>query len=316
MFNMSSLSTFLGGTLLFLYREEIKDLALCSAKYMVSKISNILAIKTLGSEKLLYALRLDLEARFLTTTKERMVTDGPYFTLPNGLKYFVYNGNLLFVNLQDNEVKIWSILGSSNLLDSYLKEITEKYSTTVDVILHYLINGDSWGCPIYRRPIYNRLTLNMKKMANNVDKFLKEETLYEKNGWPFRKGYLIEGPSGTGKSTMINYIAKEHNMSIYTLMLNTNGLDDNRLLHLVGTVPPKSLLIIDEADRQYESIKTNTNVNISASGLLTALDGPTRTSHGTIIIMTVNDKTKLNDIADALFRKGRIDKTYTFDEIL
>ena len=48
---------------------------------------------------------------------------------------------------------------------------------------------------------------------------------------------------------------------------------------------------------------------MSEGGILTAIDGPQRLSHGTIVIMTSNDIYEFTDsFKEALFRKGRVDE--------
>lgn len=52
-------------------------------------------------------------------------------------------------------------------------------------------------------------------------------------GIPYRRGYLLYGPPGCGKSSFITALAGEIEFSICLLNLSERGLTDDRLNHLL-----------------------------------------------------------------------------------
>ena len=132
-----------------------------------------------------------------------------------------------------------------------------------------------------------------------------------------RKDTFIVGGVGTGKTTVIEKLAINHNMSIYMVNLNSDGMTDSVLINLLANVPLKSLILFDEFDKQYTAIKTNTKISLSDGGILSAIDGPQRLSHGTIVIMIVNDVNSLTTtFREQLIRPGRIDSTFNFTQLI
>jgi SpoVK/Ycf46/Vps4 family AAA+-type ATPase len=159
----------------------------------------------------------------------------------------------------------------------------------------------------------------MQLFLNDVDNFFtsKEEKAYQQHSRPYKKGYLIEGAPGTGKTTVIEAVAMIHNMSIYMVNLNSAEMTDSVLINLIANVPPRSLIVFDEMDKQYEAIQKNQNIHLSTGGILNALDGPQRLSHGTIVVMIVNNLNKFDDdFRIPLLRPGRIDKVFQFTIVI
>lgn len=52
-------------------------------------------------------------------------------------------------------------------------------------------------------------------------------------GIPYRRGYLLHGPPGCGKSSFITALAGEIEFGICILNLSERGLTDDRLNHLL-----------------------------------------------------------------------------------
>ncbi|MCI58731.1 mitochondrial chaperone BCS1, partial [Trifolium medium] len=67
-----------------------------------------------------------------------------------------------------------------------------------------------------------------EEIINDLVKFKKGKEYYAKVGKAWKRGYLLFGPPGTGKSTMISAIANFMNYDVYDLELTT--IKDNNAL--------------------------------------------------------------------------------------
>jgi mitochondrial chaperone BCS1 len=155
----------------------------------------------------------------------------------------------------------------------------------------------------------------MKEFISDVANFKSSEGAYKANGHAYRRGYLIHGAPKTGKSAIGEIIAQKYNMTVYQIQLNSKDLEDNDLKLIVSKMVPNSILFVDEVEKQMESMKKQKIAYVTMAGVLSALDGPQKMSHGSIVIMTSNKKTFLpEDEENALIRAGRIDQVFHFQE--
>jgi chaperone BCS1 len=70
-------------------------------------------------------------------------------------------------------------------------------------------------------------------------------------GIPYRRGYLLYGPPGSGKSSFIQALAGELGYNICLLNLSERGLTDDRLNHLLSNTPERSILLLEDIDAAF-----------------------------------------------------------------
>lgn len=156
------------------------------------------------------------------------------------------------------------------------------------------------------------------EMIKDINFFKENCALYKSRGIPYRRGYLLYGIPGTGKSTLITALASELGSSVYVIPLGSlhgSGVAFNSLLN---NVPNGDFIVIEDIDvfgcsrnRDEEHKDEQEDGKINLSELLNALDG-IASHHGKVIFMTTNHKNKLDP---ALLRPGRIDKQIEFTYI-
>ncbi len=144
-------------------------------------------------------------------------------------------------------------------------------------------------------------------LLKDVETFLGAKEWYIQNGVPYRRGYLLYGQPGNGKTSVIAAIASKLDLNICVLNLSSSYLDDEILLHLFSEVPENSLVLIEDIDCVFVQRETDQK-RITFSGLLNAIDGITATE-GRIVFMTTNHKEVLDP---ALIRPGRCDLEVEF----
>lgn len=142
------------------------------------------------------------------------------------------------------------------------------------------------------------------QIISDMKHFLGAEHRYMMLGLPYHRGYLLYGPPGSGKTSIVHAIASRMDKRIMILDLSTVA-NDADLTTLVSTACD-SLLFIEDIDCLFVERDATEKLKISFSGLLNALDG-LLASRGTIVVMTTNHFEKLDP---ALVRAGRIDRKF------
>jgi len=168
------------------------------------------------------------------------------------------------------------------------------------------------------------VTEQVKKLYyDDLNKFINDKDKYYKKGIPYKRGYLLHGEPGCGKTSLIKAVAHDLNLPIF--MLDLSALLDNSELmaamnelnyHINSDEP--YLLVFEDLDRTkifkymtndryygYEDDGTNTNHGITQDCILNILDGIDE-CHGRITIITTNDVIKVKKFK-SLIRPGRID---------
>ncbi|HPK31591.1 AAA family ATPase [Ottowia sp.] len=139
----------------------------------------------------------------------------------------------------------------------------------------------------------------------DLERFLTSRERYAQLGIPWRRGYLLFGPPGTGKTSLVTALASELRLNVCTLSLASPIVTDEKIHTLLAAVPQRSLLLIEDVDAFFrERDAAHAQVKLSFSGFLNALDG-VATQEGTVLFMTTNHIERLDP---ALIRAGRIDE--------
>lgn len=149
-------------------------------------------------------------------------------------------------------------------------------------------------------------------LLNDMRRFLQSYDWYARIGVPYRRGYLLHGEPGNGKTSLVKALASELNMNIYLLNLSMPNMTDSRLCQLMMQVADHSIVLMEDIDCAFVQRKRQEGKGglggLTFSGLLNALDG-IASPDGQIIFMTTNHKEKLDP---ALIRPGRADVQVRF----
>ncbi|EPY27907.1 mitochondrial chaperone BCS1 [Strigomonas culicis] len=281
--------------------------------------------------------------RPMTLQDEQMVEDGKDAAVSDGEQraalvpgygahFFAYDGVWMWVRREfdsskkhfaathidrENDVLTLSFLTRNRtLLDRFLTEVRSSWEAHVQnrVRIYYPRYGD-WRL-LTEKP---RRSLDTLYLAPDVMQLVEEarcffalRDVYAELGIPWRRGYLFEGPPGTGKSSLTVALAGELQVPVYVLSLQSSWIDDDTLLRCVSQLPSKSILLIEDVEN---AVKRNTSSSrevghdlgeevsstevggssraaVSMSGLLNALDGITSTQ-GRLLIVTTNDASRI-----------------------
>lgn len=178
--------------------------------------------------------------------------------------------------------------------------------------------------PVHRRPKRPLSSVILdeqvkQSVLDDAREFLASESWYSERGIPFRRGYLLHGAAGAGKTSLINSIAGELDLDIYVVTLSKRGLDDNTLNELISDIPAKAIALMEDIDAAFthdvqrssdassssssSKGESDSSAGVTLSGLLNAIDG-VAAQEGRLLFATTNHVERLDP---ALSRPGRMD---------
>ncbi|OOF91524.1 hypothetical protein ASPCADRAFT_210895 [Aspergillus carbonarius ITEM 5010] len=199
------------------------------------------------------------------------------------------------------------------------------------------------------RPLSTVVLDQAQKQAfiKDIKEYLHPRTRrwYSNRGIPYRRGYLLHGPPGTGKTSLCFAASGLLGLPLYLLNLSSKSLDEDDLMSLFQELPRRCIVLLEDVDcagitskraannsddsknndnkatpnnnnnattgtdaKKAPEDSTTDNKGITLSGLLNVIDG-VAASEGRILIMTTNHPEKLDA---ALLRPGRVDMSITF----
>jgi chaperone BCS1 len=176
-----------------------------------------------------------------------------------------------------------------------------------------------------------------QEFVDDMREYLHPKTRrwYFDRGIPYRRGYLLHGPPGTGKTSLCFAAAGLLGLKLYLLNLKTNGLDEESMSSLFASLPRRCIVLLEDIDTAgitktrgktvtpgdnpvvpapsteslpEDDFDESSKDSITLSGLLNVIDG-VAASEGRILVMTTNHPDKLDP---ALLRPGRVDMSISF----
>ncbi|KAI0277236.1 BCS1 N terminal-domain-containing protein [Russula aff. rugulosa BPL654] len=179
--------------------------------------------------------------------------------------------------------------------------------------------GTEWrpfGLPRRKRPLHSVVLAPgiAEKIIDDVRAFLGRRDWYADRGIPYRRGYLLHGPPGSGKSSFIQALAGSLSYDICLLNLSERGLTDDKLNYLMSNAPERSFILIEDVDaafnKRVQTSEDGYQSSVTFSGFLNALDG-VASGEERIIFLTTNHVDRLDP---ALIRPGRVDLAPSVDD--
>jgi SpoVK/Ycf46/Vps4 family AAA+-type ATPase len=168
-------------------------------------------------------------------------------------------------------------------------------------------NARSFGTVFLPRELQDEIEADLRAFTESRERLKRLEL-------PWRRGYLLSGPPGTGKTSLSLAIAGTLNFQLASLSL-TDIKSDGELRQAVSQLRKRTVLVIEDIDAYSISHDRDHNTakdgELSLSGLLNALDG-FETPEGLVTICTTNH---IEHLDPALIRSGRLDRNFHLGHI-
>ncbi len=141
------------------------------------------------------------------------------------------------------------------------------------------------------------LDSNTSRMVrSDFELFFEREDWFRQHNLPYRRGYLLYGNPGNGKTAVIRVMAAHPYIRPYALDLSEAEEKSSDVLHLFQKAAENTpaLVILEDLDRAFPTEGKRTQERrVSFQTLLNCLDG-VGTQDGVIVVATANDPTCLD----------------------
>lgn len=199
-----------------------------------------------------------------------------------------------------------------------LRELTEEYNRETRPPARVFVSS-AWGSWEKLQGVGRSLDSVVlraglrEELVEDLTRFLGQERRYADLGLPWHRGYLLSGPPGTGKSSLVKAVCGHLGLDLYYAQL-PDLLADADLTKMLQQVEPRSCLLLEDVDaletlNVRETEKSGTPRGVTMSGILNNLDGVV-TPHGLIVFMSTNHRERLDP---AVLRRGRVDLELELD---
>ena len=239
-------------------------------------------------------------------------------------KYFILNrskesssGNSASKKSLLEQIVIKTIGRNIDPIIDFLKEARELYYNNDNNGIT-LYNNDDYGSwnkfkNLKKRNINSVILKKEQKelILNDLDKFFLSKEWYDKKNVVFKRGYLLSGVPGTGKTSLIHAIASKYNLNVCMLNLQSSDMTNTILMELLSKTPEKSIVIVEDINSAFYTSTGNKDEKsgVTLSGFLNCLDGM-GSPQEVLFFITTNNKQELDK---ALLRPGRFDYHLNMD---
>ncbi len=263
----------------------------------------------------------------------------------NGNHLFFHKGRPFWLSRIEKEVNnstdrkeslfVSTIGWKPDSIRNFLQEVVPQPKSESDTSI-YTFQDSYWYSSTSRaRRMLESVILtdeNLNKLRDHLTQYQNSKEWYKAHRIPWRTGIILEGPPGTGKSTLSLAICGEFDCNLF--IANLSVATDDKLERMFKGLPSKAIMLVEDIDsyqiatsrKKRKAKKTEKEIEAesgpedseppeklfgSLSGLLNAIDGICATEDR-VLIATTNHIEKLDP---ALIRPGRFELILKIDNL-
>jgi hypothetical protein len=152
---------------------------------------------------------------------------------------------------------------------------------------------------------------NVQAMVRrDFEMFLERREWFRERAVPWRRGYLLHGPPGNGKTSVIRAMVSDARVQAFSLNLASPNAYDGQLTEAFerAAAAAPGIILLEDMDRLFSKLEKS-DCGVSLGHLLNCLDGAGN-QEGVIVVATANHPEVLD--AAVLKRPGRFDRVVHF----
>lgn len=258
----------------------------------------------------------DLSVESIFEEREVIRTGFSWRECPLALRLHVYNCTVVVFNIphyagptSGGESTAQTLIARRDAV-STLQRLFEDIYRRDDHLRIFTIGGSSGRVP---RLDWADLVIDANirtLLKNDFESFWQRKNWFHERNLPFRRGYLLHGPPGNGKSSAVRALMTCRDLSAYTLRFFDRNIDDSDLDALFEKAHRHrpSVVLFEDLDRAFPK-SGESRTRISLQHLLNCLDG-VATGEGIVVVATANEPAVLDSAI--LRRPGRFDRVIHF----
>lgn len=266
-----------------------------------------------SGKKEMLELEIDYGIHYLDYKDEIIIIEYEEIGEPVGTYYTAEKMEKLVIKIENKDNKYEE---KKDIIENFIKDSKNYFNRKDDnEIICKILKGGYWST-LSKLPKRDMDTIYLsneekEKVINDITNFKKSKNEYTNLGIPWKRNYLLEGPPGTGKSSLIFALASKFNMNVHIINLGPK-VDDSTFMSAVSSLPNNTILLLEDIDALFVERKANDSNKsmVSFSGILNVLDGMAR-KNGLVTFMTTN---YINRLDKALIRPSRVDVIMRFKE--
>ncbi|NYF24603.1 ATP-binding protein [Sporosarcina sp. JAI121] len=233
-------------------------------------------------------------------------------TIENQLLYFpdfdvAFTQLLYFVGNGTTWPEFQLFAPSAETAKTFIEEVNHMQREMMKTTVTYLVDTDNgvekksfeYGEKVGRDDVLLEETMK-SDIFRTIDEFFKDDGLfYKEYGLPYKRGILLYGAPGNGKTTLVRSITGSTSAPViyWQITEHTGSYSVQEVFSTVARMAP-AILVIEDIDSMPEHTR---------SSFLNTLDGA-RVRSGLFIIGTTNYPEKIDPAL--INRAGRFDSTY------
>jgi cell division protease FtsH len=148
-------------------------------------------------------------------------------------------------------------------------------------------------------------------LKEDYETFWESEEWFARRALPYRRGFLLYGPPGNGKTTAVRIMASHPQVTSFSFDFSCQDLPHTALAEMFEAAGDRapSLVILEDLDRVFGQDGEENRSAVTLRQLLECLDGLGR-QDGIVVVATANDPSSLDGAI--LKRPGRFDRLVRF----